>query len=91
MRVSTVREFRDNATTFFRSSAPVLVTRRGRVAGIFFPAPDGALPIEFRRELFTALSDQVRREIAQKGIAEDEILADFADWRKKKRETRRRR
>jgi hypothetical protein len=37
MRVSTVRELRDNATALLKSKVPVLITRRGRMAGVFFP------------------------------------------------------
>ena len=32
------REFRDKATGLLRSRTPILVTRRGRLAGILFPA-----------------------------------------------------
>jgi hypothetical protein len=35
MRISTSREFRDT-TGLLCSRTPILVTRRGRVAGIFF-------------------------------------------------------
>lgn len=44
MVISTVREFRDNATGLLKSKEPVLITRRGRMAGIFFPSPEGTLP-----------------------------------------------
>jgi hypothetical protein len=37
MRISTIREFRDKATGLFRSKDPVLVSRRGKLAGVFFP------------------------------------------------------
>jgi hypothetical protein len=37
MRISTVRDFRDRATTLFRSDDPILVTRRGKLAGVFLP------------------------------------------------------
>ena len=43
MKISTVREFRDKATGLLRSRTPILVTRRGRLAGIFFPRPEVAL------------------------------------------------
>jgi hypothetical protein len=91
MKISTVREFRDNATGMLRSKDPVLVTRRGRLAGIFFPWPEGTMPLELKREVFSVLSDQIRREIAEKGMSEDEVAADFASWRQSKRGTRRRR
>ena len=63
MKISSVREFRDKATGFFRSKDPILVTRRGRSAGIFFPWPAGTLTIELKREMFSSLSDEVRRQV----------------------------
>jgi len=91
MKISTVREFRDNATSLLRSKDPILVTRRGRLAGVFFPRPETTLPIELKRELFPVLAAEVRREIKARGLTEKEILADFESWRKRKRETGRRR
>ena len=91
MRISTVREFRDNATGLLRSKDPILVTRRGRLAGIFFPSPEGSLPLELKREMFALLSAEVARQIKKRGVSEEEILSDFAAWRKSKRETGRRR
>ena len=74
-----------------RSKDPILVTRRGRLAGVFFAWPEGTLPIELKRELFSVLSDQVRKQVKQRGLSEKEVVADFETWRKKKREARRRR
>jgi hypothetical protein len=91
MKISTVREFRDNAPGLLRSKDPILVTRRGRLAGIFFPWPEGTMPLELKREMFSILSEQVRRQIADAGLSEDEVLDDFDSWRKSKRATRRRR
>lgn len=91
MRISTVREFRDEATGLLRSKDPVLVTRRGRVAGVFFPCPQETLPIEMKREMFTMLSAVVRRQIKKRRLSDKDILADFGRWRKERRETRRRR
>lgn len=91
MRISTVREFRDEATGLLRSKDPVLVTRRGRVAGVFFPCPQQTMPIEMKREMFTMLSAVIARQIKKRGLAEEEILSDFARWRRERRETRRRR
>ena len=91
MKISSVREFRDNATGLLRSRDPILVTRRGRLAGVFFPWPEGTMPIELKREVFPVLSDQVRRQLSKRGLSEDEVLADFESWRKSRRATRRRR
>ena len=91
MKISTVREFRDNATGLLRSKSPILVTRRGRLAGVFFPWPEATLPIEFKRELFSVLSAEVGRQLKKRDLTEDEVLSDFESWRKQRRETRGRR
>jgi len=52
MKICTVREFRDGATGLLRSKDPVLVTRRGRLAGVFFPCPQTTPPLELKREVF---------------------------------------
>jgi hypothetical protein len=91
MRISSVREFRDQATGLLRSKDPILVTRRGRLAGVFFPCPESTLPIEFKREFFPVLSAELRRQIKKRGLTEDDVLADFESWRKGRRATRSRR
>ena len=91
MRISTVREFRDNAGSLLRAKDPILVTRRGRLAGVFFPQPESTLPIELKRELFDVLSADVARQIKKRGLSEDQVLSDFEARRKNRRETRRRR
>jgi hypothetical protein len=89
MRISTVREFRDNATGLLKSKEPILITRRGRLAGIFFPSPEGILPIDLKRELFTRLSAEIARQIKKRGVTEEEIMADFKSWRKTRLDNRR--
>jgi len=91
MKISTVREFRDNATGLLKSKEPVLITRRGRMAGVFFPSPEGTLAVDLKRELFEKLSAEIARQIRKGGGTEEEILSDFDTWRKTRRETRRRR
>ncbi|MCU1275592.1 MAG: hypothetical protein JWO48_3023 [Bryobacterales bacterium] len=91
MKISTVREFRDNASGLLRSKDPILVTRRGRLAGVFFPRPEASFPIELKRELFTVLSSEIAHQIRKRGLREENIIVDFQNWRKTKRETRRRR
>jgi hypothetical protein len=91
MRISTVREFRDNATGLLKSEEPVLITRRGRMAGILFPSPEGMLSVDFKIQLFDKLSAEIARQLKESGVKEDQILDDFDSWRKTRRETRRRR
>jgi hypothetical protein len=91
MKISSVRDFCDRATGLLRSKAPVLVTRRGRLAGVFFPTPDVTMPIELKRELFPILSAEIRRQLRRRRLSERDIEAGFASWRKTWRAARRRR
>jgi hypothetical protein len=43
------------------------------------------LPIELKRELFTVLAGEVKRQIKKRGLVEKDTLADFESWRKRKR------
>ena len=88
MRITTVREFRDHATGLLRSKAPILVTRRGRLAGVFFPWPEESLPVEFKKELFSILSAELGRELKKRKVSEKEVQADFENWRKARRAPR---
>lgn len=89
MRISTVREFRDNASGMLRSKDPILVTRRGRLAGIFFPRPETTFPLELKREMFSVLSAEVGRQLKARRLNENDVLADFDGWRETKRKARR--
>lgn len=91
MKISTLRGFRDRATGMLLGKEPVLVTRRGRLAGIYFPCPDETLPNDMRRHLFLRLSRVVEAEMKKRGVTEADLIDDFERYRKGRRETRRRR
>lgn len=88
MRVSTVGEFRDHATRLMQDSDPLLVTQRGRLAGVFIPWTTSTLPVEWKRELFLALSADIGRQLKKSRVSEDAVLKDFDDWKKKRRASR---
>lgn len=85
MKTATVREFRDHATTFLKAEEPVLVTRRGKIVGFFVPAAGAALPLEIKKELFYALSGEIRTFMKARRLTEEGILADFEAARKSRR------
>ena len=85
MKISTDRDFRDNAGDMLLSKDPVLVTRQGHVVGVFFPCPEMSLPLDLKRDLFSVVSAALKREMEARGISEDEIAEDFAAWRKTRR------
>jgi len=69
-----------------RSKEPILITRRGRMAGVFFPSPEGTLPVDLNRQLFDRLSAEIGRRLKPSVASEAEILADFKSWKKARRE-----
>jgi hypothetical protein len=91
MRITTIREFRDRATVLIRSEDPILLTRRGRVAGVFLPWREATLPLDLKRELFSMLTSEIARHLKKRRVTEKDVLQDFAHWRKARRETGRRR
>jgi hypothetical protein len=91
MRISTVREFRDRATILLRSDDLILVTRRGKVAGIFLPWREATLPVDFKRELFSMLTTEIAHRLKKQRFTEKAVLQDFERWRKGRRESDRRR
>lgn len=91
MKISTVQNSGTMPRCICAPKTPILVSRRGRSVGVFFPRPEASLPIELKRELFGALSAEIARHIRKGGLNEEDILTEFESWRKSKRETRRRR
>jgi len=86
MKFATVKEFRDQATKFLRSQDPVLITRRGKPAGIYISLQeDEDLPFEFRKELMLALVAKVKRSMREHGLTEQDILSNFETTRQDRR------
>ncbi len=86
MKVATVREFRDKATSYFKEEEPILVTRHGKVTGLYLPIehPD-SFPIELRKELLIRLGESISRSLSKKGVSEEKLLADFETFKKARR------
>lgn len=78
MKVAGIREMRANMTTLLGGSEPVLVTRHGRIAGLFVPLdePD-RLPDDLRRELAGVLGRHFSGLLDARGVGEEEIQRDF--------------
>lgn len=85
MKLTTVKEFRDQATKFLRSRDPVLITRRGKPAGIYVSLQEEDLPVEFRKELMLALAGQVKKSLQDHGLTEKDVLEDFESSREARR------
>ena len=89
MKISTVREFRDHTTRLTQTDEPLLITRRGRLTGVYFSWTESTLPLDLRRALFLALTEDLAKQAQNVGIDEAEVQQDFAAWRKRRRASRR--
>jgi PHD/YefM family antitoxin component YafN of YafNO toxin-antitoxin module len=70
----------------FGGGEPVLVTRHGKVSGVYVPLdePD-RLPDDLRRELAAVLGRHLARLLERKGVTEREIVGDFDAYRRRRR------
>ena len=85
MKLISVKEFRDNATKALKSKEPLIILRRGEVAGIFFPTPLEAIPFELKRDVFIELTNSIKNRLHDQGVTEEEVLADFEEHKKTRR------
>lgn len=85
MKVATIRDFRDRATTMLRSRDLVLITRDGLPAGFFVPWDQPDLPDDVKRGIYVGLSQKARQERKAKRVTEQQILADFRAARRARR------
>ena len=86
MKVAGIRELRAKSAALFGSGEPVLVTRHGKVSGVYVPLdePD-RLPDDLRRELVTVLGRHLTKVLERKGVTERDIAEDFHAYRKRRR------
>ncbi len=85
MKLMSVKEFRDSATKALRSKEPLLIMRRGELAGIFLPTPLESVPLEFKKDIFITLTDSIRKKLLAQRVKEEEVLEDFERHRKARR------
>jgi len=86
MKVAGVRELRANSAALFGSGEPVLVTRHGKVSGVYVPLDDpDRLPDDLRRELAMVLGRHLTKVLERKGVTERDIAEDFHAYRKRRR------
>jgi antitoxin (DNA-binding transcriptional repressor) of toxin-antitoxin stability system len=86
MKVAGIRELRAKSAALFGSGEPVLVTRHGKVSGVYVPLdePD-RLPDDLRRELVAVLGRHLAKVLERKGVSEREVTEDFHAYRQRRR------
>jgi hypothetical protein len=81
-----VREFRTHLTSYVSGEEPVLLTRHGKVSGLYVPLEDDSrVPDDLRRELVSILGAHLSHLLEARGVNEREIEEDFRAYRRRRR------
>ena len=82
MKMAGIREVRSKFARYLGDAEPFLVTRHGKVSGVYIPleSPD-ELPDDWRREIGRSLSFHFAKLLESRGITEREIREDFRAFR----------
>lgn len=86
MRMAGIREIRAKTATLLGGRDPVLVTRHGKISGVYIPLeqPD-ELPEDMAREIARSLGSYLAVSLEARGVTEEDILKDFDAHRRARR------
>ena len=86
MKIAGIREIRARSAELLGGVEPVVVTKHGRVSGVFLPLdePDH-LPTDLRRELAAVLGRHLERRLDAQGVTEERVAEDFRAHRQHRR------
>jgi len=86
MRVAGIREIRSKTAELLGGNEAVLVTRRGKISGIYLPLEDAdGIPPGLRRDLGQMLSAHLASQLAAGSRTEEEIQKAFDTFRRRRR------
>jgi len=86
MKVAALQKSATETPNLFEGGEQVLVTRQGKISGLYVPLEDpDQVPSDLRRDLLTAVGMYVAEVQDDKGVSEEEILEDFRAFRRRRR------
>jgi len=86
VKITGIRELRADLKHVLASQEPVLVTRHGKISGLYLPLSDPrTLPDDLRKELIRVLGDHLGRRIEAAGAGEGDVMKDFDAHRRGRR------
>ena len=86
MKIAGIRELRARSAALLGGDEPILVTKHGKVSGVYLPLeePD-KIPDDLRRDLVSVLGRHLGELLTRKGITERRISRDFNAHRRSRR------
>jgi hypothetical protein len=86
MRVAGVRDIRTNIASFLGGDEPVLVTKHGKLSGLYLPLDDpDRVPDDLRTEMVRVLGRHLDALLKARGVAEETLQEDFDAHRRRRR------
>ena len=86
MKIAGIRELRAKSAALFAQGEPVLVTRHGKISGVYVPLDDpDQLPDDLRRELAAVLGRHLATLLERQDVTEEELREDFSAYRRRRR------
>jgi len=87
LKTATLQQLRNRPGELFRGAESILITRRGKVIGYVQPWPgmDERIPLAVRRRTFKTSVAKTARQLAAKGVTEEQIERDIEALRKNRR------
>lgn len=86
MRVAGMRELRSNSANLLGGDEPLIVTKHGRVSGLYLPLDDpDRLPLDMRKELSAVLGRHLDLLLKAQGVSENAVAEDFRAHRRSRR------
>lgn len=86
MKIAGIREIREKSAAYLSGGEPFLVTKHGKISGVFVPldSPD-SIPDDWRREIGAAVRRALARLMDAREISETMLTEDFRAYRRRRR------
>ena len=86
LRVTAIQDLCAKPALVFDSGEPVLVTKRGKVSGVYVPLDKiHRLPDDIQRNLAGAVGKHIAKSLRRKGVTSLQVKEDFRAYRRRRR------
>ncbi len=87
MKTAALHDVRSDPASYLEASEPVLLTRGGKVSGVYIPLADESADMtsELERTIARVLGHRLSRLLDSQGVSEEDVQRDFDAFRRTRR------